>query len=299
MSVRNEARYLARTLDSLLVQDFQDFELIIFDNASEDDTRSICLAYAAQDTRIHYNRNEEDIGMANLSRVLGLASGRYFMFAAGHDLWHPTYISRCIEILEANPQAVLCYSRTMLIDSNNDTLGLTPDQIDTRNMSAAERYRYIIWKLSWCNMFYGIFRADVLRKIRSFKPLLGFDHAVLAELALRGEFVQIPEPLFYRRKNREDEDPEAYKQRVLCGLDPRNSWKSKKSYSELRRELALEHLTVVLHAPITYREKMALISETVYCFATRWGALGTRIARFSKLFLKSLLRKRLSIGEGR
>ncbi len=274
MPVFNGEPYIRQALDSLLAQDYENCELIISDNASTDRSRDICLEYASRDSRIRYYRNETNLGAAkNFNRLIALSSGKYFMFAADHDLWNPTFVSRCTEVLEKAPSAVLCYTRTMLIDSKDNTLGLTPDQIDTRSMSAVERYRYTMWNLNWCNMVYGVIRTDSLRKVRGFRPVISCDMAVLAELALRGEFIQIQEPLFYRRKNREDEDPETLKQRTLWYIDPRITWKSKKSYSVLYRELGWEHLRIVFRTPITHREKMKLILETMYCFSMKYNGL--------------------------
>jgi len=302
MPVYNGERFIRQALDSLLAQDYGNFELIVSDNASTDRTQDICLEYASNDSRIRYYHNVVNLGAANnFNRLVGLSFGKYFAFAADHDLWQSTFITRCTEVLEKEASVVLCYSRTMLIDSDGNSLGLTPDRIDTRRMSSVERYTHIIWNLDWCNMVYGVIRADQLRKIRGFKPMLGADHAVLAELALQGEFAQIPEPLFYRRKNRRDEDPETYKRRVIGYLDPRNSWKSQeKSFSQLYRQLALEHLRVVLRAPIMSRQKIRLLSETLSCFSVRWNILlpsflpNRQISRFLCLLRNLTGRKRSS-----
>ena len=88
MPVYNGERFIRQALDSLLAQDCENFELIISDNASADGTQEICLEYAAQDGRIRYYRNENNLGaLANFNRVLGLAQGPYFMWAAHDDVW--------------------------------------------------------------------------------------------------------------------------------------------------------------------------------------------------------------------
>ena len=66
--VFNGERYLGETLDSLLVQKYSDFELIISDNASTDNTQEICSNYAAKDNRIHYFRNK--INLAQLTIII-------------------------------------------------------------------------------------------------------------------------------------------------------------------------------------------------------------------------------------
>ena len=90
MPVYNGARYLASAIESILGQTFTDFELIISDNASTDDTPIICLRYAALDERIRYVRNDRNMGASwNYNRVYALARAPYFKQAAHDDLCAP------------------------------------------------------------------------------------------------------------------------------------------------------------------------------------------------------------------
>ncbi len=109
MPVYNGQNYLAFTIEAILSQSFTDFELIISDNGSTDETEAICRAYAAQDARIRYERVEENLGAAyNFNRVFELARGRYFKWAAHDDYFTADYFERCIQVLEQNPAVVLC-----------------------------------------------------------------------------------------------------------------------------------------------------------------------------------------------
>ncbi len=86
MPVYNAENYLQGALDSLLAQDYGDFDLLISDNASTDRTQEICLDYTARDRRVRYQRNGRNIGAAdNFNRVLEPACGKYFMWAAHDD----------------------------------------------------------------------------------------------------------------------------------------------------------------------------------------------------------------------
>lgn len=98
--VRNGARFLEQALDSLLAQSYQEFELIISDNASTDQTEAICRAYAARDGRIRYYRSSKDLGLAhNYNYLFQLARGEYFKWAAADDLHEPDYVLRCLDVL--------------------------------------------------------------------------------------------------------------------------------------------------------------------------------------------------------
>lgn len=96
--VYNGAKYLRKALDSLLEQTFTDFELIISDNASTDDTQAICEEYARRDSRIRYVRQSMNIGAAeNFRFVQQQAKGEFFMWAAHDDLWDRRHIELLLE----------------------------------------------------------------------------------------------------------------------------------------------------------------------------------------------------------
>jgi hypothetical protein len=92
LPVYNGEKYLTESLDALLGQSFEDFELIISDNASTDDTARICKRYMKQDCRIRYIRQQRNIGAApNHNFVVGQAAGELFKWASGgaDRLRHP------------------------------------------------------------------------------------------------------------------------------------------------------------------------------------------------------------------
>ncbi len=93
MPVFNGASFIREALDSLLAQTFTNFELIIADNASTDDTSTICLEYANLDKRIRYVRHGNNRGaLENFNFVLNEARGQYFMWAAADDYWSPDWL---------------------------------------------------------------------------------------------------------------------------------------------------------------------------------------------------------------
>ena len=86
LPVYNGERFLAKAIASLLIQEFEDFELIISDNGSNDKTEAICRDAAARDSRVRYLRSNENRGATwNFRRVLEAASGEFFKYAAYDD----------------------------------------------------------------------------------------------------------------------------------------------------------------------------------------------------------------------
>lgn len=143
LPVYNGENFLRETLDSILAQTFKDFELIISDNASTDNTAAICRAYASQDRRVCYYRNEHNLGAApNYNRVFELSNGKYFKWAAHDDLYAPEYLEQCIKILESNSEIVLCYSPVIFIDNQGKELRKSASELlNLSSPKAPERFQ--------------------------------------------------------------------------------------------------------------------------------------------------------------
>ncbi|HQH27844.1 MAG TPA: glycosyltransferase family 2 protein, partial [Oligoflexia bacterium] len=104
LPVYNGEKFLRRALNSLTGQDYGNIELIISDNDSTDSTAQICGEFLAHDRRIRYYRCETNIGMAaNFVRVLNLARGDYFMWAACDDWWDKRFVSCLLQALMEHP----------------------------------------------------------------------------------------------------------------------------------------------------------------------------------------------------
>jgi glycosyltransferase involved in cell wall biosynthesis len=98
MPVFNGEIFIRESIDSLLAQSFIDFELIISDDASTDDTGKICREYALKDKRIQYIRQANNIGyQANFPFVVSKANGIYFMWASQDDIWSSNWIEMMVQ----------------------------------------------------------------------------------------------------------------------------------------------------------------------------------------------------------
>ena len=124
LPVHNGERYLEETLESVLKQTFPDFELIIYDNASTDRTPEICRAFLEQDNRIRYfNSGRNEGASANFNRAFRASRGEYFKWIAHDDLIAPSYLEKCVEVLDRDDSVALCCSRVVLINEAGDILG--------------------------------------------------------------------------------------------------------------------------------------------------------------------------------
>jgi predicted O-linked N-acetylglucosamine transferase (SPINDLY family)/glycosyltransferase involved in cell wall biosynthesis len=201
MPVYNGDRYICQALDSLLAQDYNNFELLISDNASTDSTAEICQKYAANNPKIRYFRNSTNIGaISNFNQAFKLSTGKYFMWAAHDDLWAPSYVSKCLAQLELHPNAVLCFSEIHVINELGYPINSEYNQfLDTVGKDIPERIRRLTYKLNWYDAIYGLMRADALKKTNLMSAKYGGDVILLMELMLLGEFAKVPEKLFAYR----------------------------------------------------------------------------------------------------
>jgi len=210
MPVYNGAKFIRRALDSLLDQTFTEFELIISDNASSDETPRICLEYAKKDKRIRYYRNDVKIGaIPNFNRVLHYASGQYFMWAAHDDRWAPSFIECLVQSLDLNPQAVLAFCRFVNIDDDG-RLARTFKENWKDVFSRSKFWQFTYMTLSdelltqKANHIYGLIRRDTLLECDGMVNLPDVDYSgedilTLLRLLIKGNFVINDQVLFHYR----------------------------------------------------------------------------------------------------
>jgi glycosyltransferase involved in cell wall biosynthesis len=204
LPVFNGERYLAQAIGSILDQTYRDFELIVSDNASTDRTEEICRSFEAQDRRIRYIRQPRNIGASpNFNVCYALASGEYFKWAAHDDYVEPEYLAECVEALDADSEAVLCQSLIRLIDERDQlTEVFRPIEPGAASSRRSARFAARI-RNPRCLEIWGLIRTKALRDSVLIGSYVGMDRALLLELALRGRFVLIDEPLFTNRDHAE------------------------------------------------------------------------------------------------
>lgn len=201
LPVYNGEKYIRYALDSILQQEYPDFELIISDNASTDATGAICGEYAAKDNRIRYHRNEKNIGASgNFNRVFELARGEFFKWACHDDVHSPAFLMRCMETMEKAPATVALVSpKAGMIDEFGNILNLTYESLDARQPVTHRRLRYVLQNVTWASAQFGLIRSNALRRTRLIQPYYASDNVLMVEIALIGEIWELPETLIHRR----------------------------------------------------------------------------------------------------
>jgi len=211
MPAYNSELYISFALDSLLAQTYRDFEIVISDNGSTDGTEEICREYVERDERIRYFREEVNRGLSwNFNRTFELSRGKFFKWAATDDICDPTFLSRCMDILNKDKSVVCCHTKTMKIDGSGSQLTELPDPTSVgtglrkRNRDGSSHQIYcrfldVLLSSGWGVRSYGLIRTDNLRRTRLIRSCYGWEKVLMAELSLMGRFYDVPKVLFFQR----------------------------------------------------------------------------------------------------
>jgi len=201
LAVYNGEKYLRLAVESILEQNYTDFELIISDNASTDATEEICEELAAKDARIRYSRNATNIGASkNYQRVFELSKGEFFTWVDHDDLRLPGFLRRCVDVFDEAPATVVLVApRTEMVDEQGVSKQIRVDRLHTTHALPHERVADVIREVSYATAQYGLFRSAALRKTRLIDGFWSSDHVLLLELAILGEIWEIPETLVLKR----------------------------------------------------------------------------------------------------
>jgi glycosyltransferase involved in cell wall biosynthesis len=276
--VYNGARFLPQALDSLLGQRLPNLELIISDNASSDDTEAICRAYAAKDARVRYFRQTVNIGAPqNWNFVAKQARSKYFKWSSGNDFCPPDMLEKCVAVMEAESDVVLCHGRTCLIDEETGRREEYTRDIAIIEDLPHERFKTLYRTLALNNAQSGLIRAEALQRTRYDRSYPGGDVVLMAELALQGRFVLLPDVLLYRRMGRGTFSSLLTAAEMQAFFDPA----AKRGIGFWYLRLHLDFLVTALRASISLPEKLRtlilVLRHAVWDRGKLWAELRDRL----------------------
>lgn len=190
--VRNGGHTLRFALDSILRQTYTNLEVVISDNASDDETPDIIASYVARDDRFRSIRQSTPLTMfGNHAATFDAARGRYVIWLADDDILTDDLIARLVPALESDPAVVLAFGEVQLFtdyESFSD-LRVLPHHFDTRGVPVWRRLlrdRNSGWELK------GLLRVAAIEGYRWWDHSVSPDWPLLTHLLVRGEVREVP-----------------------------------------------------------------------------------------------------------
>jgi glycosyltransferase involved in cell wall biosynthesis len=193
----NHEKYVSKAINSVLNQSFKDFELIIIDDSSKDNSQRIISSFEEEDKRIKAIFHRSNLGIAKtLNEGLGKARGKYVALMASDDVWLETKIEKQLSVLR-DDESLVVWSEGQIIDEEDVPTGETFSQLYSaeNKMKSGNLFEAIVYK----NFILGssiIFKKDLLEGIKFNEGLKYYnDYKFYVDLAKKYSFYFITEAL--------------------------------------------------------------------------------------------------------
>jgi glycosyltransferase involved in cell wall biosynthesis len=196
----NSTRYLAETLAAIQAQTFEDFEWVVSDDRSSDET--VAMVRELGDPRIRLLTHDQGLGLVgNWNACVAAARAPYTVICNHDDLWHPAFLARAMQVLDAQPEIGLVFSDIRYIDAEGQPVGghWSPQALPQGDMVWPQG-RFFDHLLAHGNIVSGsaaVFRSDLAQALGGFDPRVYYtlDLLLWLRLALRAPVAYLDQPL--------------------------------------------------------------------------------------------------------
>jgi len=184
----NRARSLPRSIESVLAQTRRSFELLVSDNASDDDTQQVVEGYATRDARVRYHRQERNLGpIGNFNWLLGEARTEYVLMLADDDWLDADYLERCMALMEADPSLANVAGATRYYEGTAPrALVLNTELMEEDGAARVVHYLAGSWSSA---AFYGLMRRSAIVPALPIPNVMGADWLFVAGVAYAGKVI--------------------------------------------------------------------------------------------------------------
>jgi glycosyltransferase involved in cell wall biosynthesis len=205
----NHAPFLRRRLDSILGQTYQDFELILLDDCSTDESREILREYAGDPrARLEFNEKNSGTPYTQWNKGVRMAVGRYVWIAESDDYAEPCFLERLVAALDADPRVTFAYCRSRRVSANGSLGGFVDTiyfaDLDPRRWASDfnedgldECRRHFVRFNTASNASAVVFRKDVYERVGGADESMRLcaDWKLRVSMALQGRVAYVAEPL--------------------------------------------------------------------------------------------------------
>jgi hypothetical protein len=199
--VYNGIRTVGAAIESVLAQSWPNIALTLIDDGSTDGTFNLLRDYAARHPTIRVKWNRCNGGaIASFQRAFWFGDADYVMPKSGDDVIAPDFVERLMEVLLEHPNCAMAHAAGLIFRGTGDVQGYyPPEHCLTAIGSPAERSCKVMTAYTSSPSFWGVYRRDAVDRLSPIRYRAGWDHVLLAELALYGEIRHVPEQLYWRR----------------------------------------------------------------------------------------------------
>lgn len=219
----NHSKYLNERIDSVLAQTYPNFEVFILDDCSPDNSREVIEAYRNHPKvkEIVFNESNSGNTFHQWERGFALAQGEYMWIAESDDVADPTFLTKLMDKILANPGTVLAFCRSQMIDQDGNALRWTWDKPKRYHSNGVyEGLQFCKERLTYKNMLYNasmiVFRKSAIEQVdqlyKTFR-LCG-DWFFWHQICRQGKVVEIPEILNKYRQHTNKVSTAAKKQGI-------------------------------------------------------------------------------------
>jgi len=206
MPVFNEAANLQAAIDSVLTQSFADFCFLISDNHSTDGSSAIIDAAVQRDPRVRKVMPPQHVPSMDHMRFLydeildQTQERRYSIFMGGHDLWRPDLLATLLRRAESAPNSAIVYTDSFEIDGQDRALRQHCGWVQAAEIARPFVPQHVLLGLTHNMLWGGLWRENLRRSVRMRHRCVGFDHLMIAEMALTGEILYQPGSAVFLRQ---------------------------------------------------------------------------------------------------
>ncbi|MEO9189011.1 MAG: glycosyltransferase family A protein [Acetobacteraceae bacterium] len=291
----NSAETVARAIDSVLRQTWTSVSLTVIDDGSNDGTADILAFYAARYPHVRLKRNRRNGGaIAAFQRAFWHGDADFVMPKSGDDVIAPDFIERTMGVLLATPDCAMCHAAGLVFTGLDDTRGGYPPEhrLCATGADPVARARHVMRRYTSSPSFWGVYRRAAVDQLSPIRYRAGWDHALLAELALLGEIRHVPEILYWRRDGGKPVSrlARAATRQARAGL-PAEDPLGDPSWRTPLITTAFAHVETFATTALPLADRRALIVDIAPIFRARWLAPMQREAAAFRASLPDLIER--------
>jgi len=272
--VHNGAATVSAAIESVLAQTWPALSLTLIDDGSTDATAELLAAHAARDPAIRTHRIRRNGGaVAAFQRGFWFGDADFLLPKSADDLIAPDFVERCMAVLLAHPDCAMCHAGGLVFAGAGEVRGVYPEshRLDATGADPLARARHVMARYTSSPSFWGVYRRAATDTLAPIRSRAGWDHVVLAELALAGEIRHVPEVLYWRRDGGRPVAAlaRAATEQARAGL-PLDDTLAEQRWRTPLITTAHAHQEMFAAARLPHRDRLAMMEAAATIFRGRW-----------------------------